>query len=98
MTKTRLQFDLVASRVAELDQIMADCGIDTRKELFDNALTLLQWAVREVKRGNIIASVNEREERYRELQMPILLRAAGKSTTYESPDHKHGKLATGTGR
>ena len=69
--KMRLQLDLSETRVKALDALMKECDIVTRKELFNNALALLQWAVDELKRGNIIASVSENEERYRELQMPI---------------------------
>lgn len=72
----RLQFDLNDERLKELDRLMQDCGIGTRKELFDNALTLFEWAVREVQGGHTIAAVNEAQKRYRELQMPALNRAA----------------------
>jgi hypothetical protein len=68
----RLQLDLSEAKVRDLDRIMEECNISTRKELFNNALTLLEWAVGERKRGNTIASVNEERKTFRELQMPIL--------------------------
>jgi len=55
---------------------MAEAHIDTYKELFGNALTLVDWAVAEVRKGRIIASVNEQDMKYKELVMPILQTAA----------------------
>ncbi|MES2038518.1 MAG: hypothetical protein V4495_11800 [Pseudomonadota bacterium] len=71
-TLTRIQFDLPDTKVAALDQIMAEGGIKTRKELFNNALSLLEWAIKQRKTGRIIAAVDEKSESYRELSMPIL--------------------------
>lgn len=68
----RVQIVLPAERVRMLDQIAAEAGLATRKDLFNNALTLLNWAVREVKRGRVIASVDESTQRFTELHMPIL--------------------------
>ena len=75
MNKIRLQFELPEDKVEELDKIMEKCSIETRKELFNNALTLFEWAVEEVSSGNVIASVDEEKERYRVLQMPVLNQA-----------------------
>lgn len=55
-----------------IDRLMARVGLRTKKELFENALSLMSWAVREVERGRVIASVDEKNERYSELQMPFL--------------------------
>jgi len=76
MANVRVQLDLSETRVRELEELMELCGIATKKELLNNAITLFAWAVREVGKGNVIASVNEAEERYRELQMPALSHAA----------------------
>jgi hypothetical protein len=82
--KMRLQLELSEARVRVLDALMEDCGITTRKDLFNNALAMLEWAVKERKRGNIIASVNENEQKYRELQMPIFAEIAA-SESQERP-------------
>src|SRR5579859_2282850 len=37
---TRIQLEMPAERVAEAEALMAKTGLRTRKELFDNALTL----------------------------------------------------------
>jgi hypothetical protein len=76
---TRVQLVLPAERVRMLDQLAAEAGLATRKDLFNNALALLNWAVREVKRGRVIASVDEDAQRFTELQMPMLDAVAASS-------------------
>lgn len=71
----RLQFDVTPERAKELDLLMRKCGVESRKDLFNNALTLLEWAIGEVENGKEIASVNEREQKYRILQMPVFRNA-----------------------
>ncbi len=72
MENVRIQFELAPEKAAEIEELMKETGVQTKKELFNNALTLLKWAIRETKRGNSIASVDEAHGKYRELQMPIL--------------------------
>ena len=69
---TRIQFDLPDDKVAELEKLMAESGIKTRKDLFNNALTLLEWAIKEKKAGRTIASLDEQAKSYQEVLMPIL--------------------------
>ena len=69
---SRIQFELSDDKVAELEKLMAESGIKTKKELFNNALTLLEWAIKERKAGKTIASVDEKTNRYKELLMPVL--------------------------
>lgn len=69
---TRVQLDLPAERVEQLDRLAGEAGFSTRKDLFNNALALLQWAVKEARRGRAIASVDEANDRFTELNMPFL--------------------------
>lgn len=82
MTKLyRIQFEMPDSKVRDLETLMSESGTQTKKELFNNALTLLEWAVKEKKRGRVIASIDEGSSTYNELHMPILSAvAAGDST------------------
>ena len=57
---------------------MAEADIETYKELFNNALTLLEWSIEETKAGRTLASIDETQESYRVLVMPILQRIAKK--------------------
>lgn len=73
---TRIQFDLSEEKVRELERLMEVTEIVTRKDLFNTALTLLQWAAKEKAIGRTIASVDEPTNRYKELVMPALVAAA----------------------
>ena len=67
----RIQLDLPDDQVAELDKLMEETRLTTRKDLFNNALTLFWWAAKAKKAGRIIASVDENEQ-IRELVMPSI--------------------------
>lgn len=79
MKNVRMQFDLPEDRVIELESIMDKCGMGTKKELINNALTLLEWAVDEVEMGHDIASVDRSDKQFFALSMPILKAAKKKS-------------------
>jgi hypothetical protein len=68
----RIQFELSDDKVRELEELMKESGIRTKKDLFNNALTLLEWAIDEKRAGRTIASIDEKEKRYKELVMPVL--------------------------
>jgi hypothetical protein len=72
----RIQIELPEARVQELKDLMNTIGVETYKDLFNNALTLLEWTVSEVKSGRSIAAVDEAANKYRELAMPIFEHAA----------------------
>ena len=72
----RLQFEFASDRINELKQLKEETGSETLKELFNNALTMLEWAVEEIKAGNEIAAVNEQEKVYRVFVTPLLERVA----------------------
>jgi len=76
----RLQLEMPEDDVRQLKALMAEAGIDTYKELFGNALTLLKWSVREVRDGRIIASLDEKRGKYKELAMPIFEAVARRGT------------------
>lgn len=68
----RIQFDLPEEQVKELDELMRETKLSTRKELFNNALTLFQWAVKAKRAGRAIASLDEENKIAKELVMPAL--------------------------
>ena len=70
----RIQFDVTEDQWEEMKSLMERCGMETRKELFNNAYALLDWAVRERASGNVIASVNDKASKIKELEMPIFRR------------------------
>ena len=67
----RIQFELPEEKVAELENLMSTAKIATKKDLLNNALTVLEWIIQEKRAGRIIASLDERSKHYKELVMPI---------------------------
>lgn len=67
----RLQFEVSKEKNKKIETLMQEVGLKTKKDLFNNAMTLLNWAVKQYKAGRVIASVDEQMESYRELAMPI---------------------------
>ncbi|HAK0681074.1 TPA: hypothetical protein H1P55_004572 [Salmonella enterica] len=74
MKNVRMQFDLPEERLKELDSLMEKCGISTKKELFNYALTMLEWAVDESEHGHDIAAIDREKKEFYSLRMPILKR------------------------
>lgn len=74
MTKstTRVQLDLSPKEVARLNAVMEACDIQTRKELFNNAFTALEWMVRERRCGREVYSTEQYSEVRYALQLPAL--------------------------
>ena len=68
----RIQLDLPDDQVAQLDELMAETKLRTRKELFNNALTLFGWAVKEKRAGRVIAAIDQSQDIVKELLMPAL--------------------------
>lgn len=74
----RWQLDVPSGRAQELDAFAEEYGFATRKDLLNTALSLLQWAVAEVKTGRIIASVDEASMRYKQIDLPAFKHAERK--------------------
>ncbi len=71
MNMLRIQLDLPAKRVEELNSLMQESHITTRKDFFNTALTLFAWVVGERGKGRVIASLDEKTGGYKELVMPF---------------------------
>lgn len=75
----RIQFELPEEKITELKKLMKESGIRTRKDLLNNALMLLEWAVNEKRQGRTIISIDEKKNRHKEILMPILSSIPSKS-------------------
>jgi len=84
-TVVRIQLDFPQEKVDELNALMEKAGIATRKDLFNNALSLLAWAIKEREDGNLIAAINEATDTYKELVMHPLETAAKKRPQERAP-------------
>jgi hypothetical protein len=79
-TDRRVQFDVLPARLADFDRLMTLCDLKTRKDLFDNAITLLEWAVNEVVlNGRKVASYDSGADDVQIVRLPVLENAARKA-------------------
>jgi hypothetical protein len=74
----RIQVELDEQGVAIVNKVREMTGLNTYKELFNNAITLLDWAARQTYKGLSIAAADGQKQEYRELEMPALQYAATK--------------------
>src|SRR5690349_16923027 len=72
MKIARFQVEISESKMKELESLMLQgAAMATKKDLFNNALALLEWALNEKKKGRIIGSIDEQENHYKELVIPM---------------------------
>jgi hypothetical protein len=58
-----------------MNGLKKDTGVDKATQLTSDALTLLKWAVGEVKKGRVLISTDDNGEDPRRIVMPVLERA-----------------------
>jgi len=75
----RIQFELTESQVKDIEKLMEKTSTSTKREFFNNAIAILEWAVDESSNGRKIASMDDSSHTYKELVMPIF-RAAKQDT------------------
>lgn len=76
---TRIQWETRQHTLDEIAGLMKDCGIETRKDYLNNAITLLKWAIAQTKAGYSVAAINEKDGTRKELQMPVLSNLSAKT-------------------
>lgn len=68
----RIQLVVTDAQHAMIEALREQIGATTIKEVFNNALTLLNWAVRQRAEGSAICAINEEKNVHKELQLPAL--------------------------
>lgn len=68
----RIQLDVAKDHLAEIKFLMQKTNCETYKEFFNNAMTLLKWAVTQKSQGRSLYSVDQATDTWIELQMPAL--------------------------
>ena len=68
----RIQFEIDETLLKDLASLMEKAGVHTKRELFNNALSLFEWAAKERMSGRVIGSVDPAAERYKEIVVPAL--------------------------
>lgn len=67
----RINIEVDKQKLEEIKKLMEMAGVLTQKDLFDNALTLAKWMMRQKKAGKVVGALSD-DERFTELDMPIL--------------------------
>jgi hypothetical protein len=75
-TNTRVQFEMTDQEFKIFESLEKMTGSKTHKDLLDNALTLLEWAVEQRLQQRLVVSFDPANKTYRELTMPALRHAA----------------------
>jgi hypothetical protein len=68
----RLQIEIDEAQMKELEKLAELSGVRTKKDLLNNALTLLKWAARQRMQGYAIQAVHHPDGIVKELEMPLL--------------------------
>jgi hypothetical protein len=67
--------DLSPQHEALITHVMEMSALKSKKDVIENALTLMGWAVAASAKGLSIASVDDERKIYREIQTPALVNA-----------------------
>ena len=68
----RLQVEMDKEHMEDLEELLKLGGLRTKRDLLNNALTLLKWAAREKAKGNSLCSVDPSGRLHKELELPFL--------------------------
>jgi len=60
------------TRIGVLERIRENAGLHSYRDVFNNSLTLLDWAIRQRAAGRIVATLDETNHSYKELAMGAL--------------------------
>jgi len=72
----RINFEFTEDQVKELKALQQKIGSTSMKEMFNSAMSILEWSVDEKIKGREIASLDPDSNNYRVLVTPILQKAA----------------------
>jgi hypothetical protein len=68
----RIQLEISENKRKQIKAMMERADFKTYSELFNNAVTLLQWSIRQIEEGRSILSVDQGSGKEKELVMPFL--------------------------
>lgn len=68
----RVVLEFSPERVGQIDSMKTKLQLTTRKEMFNYAIGLLDWAIRQREKGYVIMVGDHEKEKYIEFSMPAL--------------------------
>jgi hypothetical protein len=66
----QIQIEIDEAGVNLLNEIKDGAGLDDYRDVFDNGIALLDWAIRQRAAGRIVAAVDEASQSYKAIQLP----------------------------
>jgi len=85
----KFSFEMKPENSDRIEELARQVGV-TKMQIFNNALSLLDWAVEEVKKGRVIASVDEENKKYKKILLPLL----GSYAMVERAERKQQEIPT----
>lgn len=67
-----IELEISQEELSKLDEMVKENGVNSYHDLINNSLSLLYWANQQIKEGKVIAAVDEKEQKYIEVQMDVL--------------------------
>jgi hypothetical protein len=77
----RINFDIVAERIADFERMMYWCDLDTGHDVLNSAMHLFEWAVSTIRNGHEIASVDLKSDDVTILSYDVLENVAQRRTS-----------------
>jgi hypothetical protein len=77
----RIQLEISENKRKQIQTLMEKADLKTYSELFNNAVTLLQWSIQQIEHGRSILSVDQDSGKERELLMPFLQHVGQSAST-----------------
>lgn len=68
----RFQVELTSTQHRKICRLQKECGSASKKDLFNNALTVVEWLVSEKRLGRPVGSMDLTSNSFKELVMPFL--------------------------
>jgi hypothetical protein len=75
-SERRIQFDISETMLEEIESIMHDCDLATKKEFLNNAATAFIWMVDQIKSGRLVISADRDKNDFEIFWMPALRAAS----------------------
>jgi hypothetical protein len=70
---------------AALDQIKASSGLRDYREVLNEGIAILEWAIKQQAAGKIVATLDEKTRSYKKLRMRALRRGASRCRVVSTP-------------
>lgn len=77
---TRINLEIKESKLEEIEKLIEIGDLSTRKQFFENAITLLKWSMRAKQSGKSVGFLGD-NNMFHEIVMPVL-ESAGESEVF----------------